>query len=163
MSEIRTIYDNTFTIGQTSATNFVGGPGISITQPSEGTVRISNDETVLYDANGASTTSAHLSESITAFEYTKFYMHDDGGTCWGCGELLSRDASGGFNTIQCGFTTHWNTTGMRTIVAKNTDSSLQNWVTDGYQWWGTGGGAISTGYMIIQKVIGINRISGGNA
>ena len=117
------------------------------------------NETVLFDANGTSAVSAHLSESITAFEYAKFYLHDDGGTCWGCGELLSRDLTAGYNTVQCGFTTPWNTTGMRTIVAKCTDNTFQNWVTDGYQWWGNGGGTISTGYMIIQKVVGVNRIS----
>lgn len=65
---MNTIYDNTFVLGQTSATNFVAGPGISITQPSEGTVRIANDETVLW--SGASTNTAfNLSEPITNFEY----------------------------------------------------------------------------------------------
>lgn len=115
------------------------------------------DETVLFDANGTSAVSAHLTESITAFERAKFYLHDDGGHCWGCGELLSRDLVASNNPVECGFTTPWNTTGMRTIVAKSTDDTFQNWVTDGYQWWGNGGGAISTGYMWIQKVIGIGR------
>lgn len=65
---MNTIYDGTFVIGQTSATNYVAGPGIQITQPSEGTVRIANDETVLW--SGASTNTAfNLSEPITNFEY----------------------------------------------------------------------------------------------
>ena len=163
MSEnIQSISMGTYTIGQTSATNFVAGPGIKISSPSAGTVRIGNDETVLFDANGTRAVSAHLSESITAFEYTKFYMHDDGGHCWGCGELLSRDLVASSHPVDCGFTTPWNTTGMRCIVARSTDNTFQNWVTDGYQWWGNGGSTITSGYMWIEKVIGINRISGGN-
>ena len=44
MSEnIQSISQGTFTIGQTSATNFVAGPGIKIDEPSEGVVRIGND------------------------------------------------------------------------------------------------------------------------
>ena len=45
---MNTIYDNTFVLGQTSATNFIAGQGIKIDSPSEGTVRIRNDETVLW-------------------------------------------------------------------------------------------------------------------
>ena len=45
MSEnIQSISQGTYTIGQTSATNFQAGPGISITQPSEGTVRIGTED-----------------------------------------------------------------------------------------------------------------------
>ena len=51
MSEINSIANGTYIIGQTSATNFQAGPGISITKPSEGTVRIANDETVLWSGN----------------------------------------------------------------------------------------------------------------
>ena len=51
MSEINSIANGTYVIGQTSATNFQAGPGISITQPSEGTVRIANDETVLWETD----------------------------------------------------------------------------------------------------------------
>ena len=44
MSEnIQSISQGTFTIGQTSATNFVAGPGIKIDEPSAGTVRIGMD------------------------------------------------------------------------------------------------------------------------
>ena len=67
MSEnIQSISQGTYTIGQTSATNFVAGPGIKIDEPSAGTVRIGNDETVLYDGSG--TFGAQLSESIYNFE-----------------------------------------------------------------------------------------------
>lgn len=54
MSEnIQSISQGTFTIGSTSATNFVAGPGITITEPSAGTVRIANDETVLWEDTSA--------------------------------------------------------------------------------------------------------------
>lgn len=54
MSEpIQSIANGTYLIGETSQTEFQAGPGISITQPSEGTVRISNDETILFsDSSG---------------------------------------------------------------------------------------------------------------
>lgn len=37
---MNTIYDGSFVLGQTSATNFQAGQGIKIDEPSEGTVRI---------------------------------------------------------------------------------------------------------------------------
>lgn len=61
---MNTIYDNTFTIGQTSAINFEAGPGISITEPTAGTVRIANDETVLWE----NTTSGVYNDTITLNE-----------------------------------------------------------------------------------------------
>lgn len=73
MSEnIQSIANGSFVLGQTSATNFVAGPGISITQPSEGTVKIANDEIELYydPTNHNVTNDAEfvMSESIWNFE-----------------------------------------------------------------------------------------------
>ena len=68
---MNTIYDNTFVLGQTSATNFVAGPGIVIDEPSAGTVRIGNDETVLFSGDvspNGQTSVAQLSEPISAFD-----------------------------------------------------------------------------------------------
>ena len=79
MSEnIQSISQGTYTIGQTSATNFVAGPGIKIDEPSAGTVRIGNDETVLWSGTLASGSTASLSESITAFNKIAFvgYSHN---------------------------------------------------------------------------------------
>lgn len=61
---MNTIYDNTFTIGQTSAINFEAGPGISITEPTAGTVRIGADEMVLWE----NTTSGVYNDTITLNE-----------------------------------------------------------------------------------------------
>lgn len=67
MSEINSIANGTFTIGQTSATNFVAGPGIKIDSPSEGTVRIGTDETVLYEGS-ANYNLINFSEPASNFE-----------------------------------------------------------------------------------------------
>lgn len=73
MSEnIQSISQGTFTIGSTSATNFVAGPGIKIDEPSAGTVRIGNDETVLW--SGAKTSAVTLSESMQNFDYLRLYF-----------------------------------------------------------------------------------------
>ena len=74
MSEnIQSISQGTFTIGQTSATNFVAGPGIKIDEPSAGTVRIGNDETVLFDNESGTNgnTNITLTESISNFKYVQ--------------------------------------------------------------------------------------------
>ena len=82
MSEnIQSISQGTFTIGQTSATNFVAGPGIKIDSPSAGTVRIGNDETVLWSGDLNQTNFSaeqNLSESITNFERVRFNWRIDG-------------------------------------------------------------------------------------
>lgn len=72
---MNTIYDNTFVLGQTSATNFVAGNGIKIDSPSAGTVRIGTDETVLY--SGVLTSAANLSEPMTNFEKIAIRVYPD--------------------------------------------------------------------------------------
>ena len=89
MSEINSIANGTFTIGQTSATNFIAGPGISITQPSEGTVRISNDETVLFSGNTNISTGT-LSEPATNFNYLRVSFYEiASGAAYPGGQLVS--------------------------------------------------------------------------
>lgn len=74
MSEpIQSIANGTYMIGETTNLNFEAGPGISITQPSEGTVRIANDETVLWENSSGSTSSVALSESPYNFEFVEIY------------------------------------------------------------------------------------------
>ena len=72
MSEINSIANGTFTIGQNSALNFEAGPGIQISEPTAGTVRIGTDETVLWSgAYNTSTKSIIFSEPVTNFESVK--------------------------------------------------------------------------------------------
>ena len=71
MSEIRSISEGTFVIGDTNGLTFEAGPGITVSKPSEGTVRIANDETVLYDNptnhNVSTTAEFEMSESLWNF------------------------------------------------------------------------------------------------
>lgn len=81
MSEIRSISEGTFVIGDTNGLTFEAGPGISVSQPSEGTVRIANDETVLWESqNGFSSniTSIDLSESYSNFDIIAVYWCHNG-------------------------------------------------------------------------------------
>ena len=73
MSEnIQSISQGTYTIGQTSATNFIAGNGIKIDEPSAGTVRIGNDETVLWSGDiNANNLTGTLSEPISSFNKVK--------------------------------------------------------------------------------------------
>ena len=160
---MNTIYDNTFVLGQTSATNFIAGNGIVIDEPSAGTVRIGTDETVLYDGN-FTTKTCILSESPLNFERVKFYLVDDGGhTSWGSTEIKSEDltaCSGDNGQCKAGCAVPW-AEGFRIMTVSATSAnSYRNWTSCGYQWWGNGGGQIGTGYLNILEVIGINRISG---
>lgn len=82
MSEnIQSISQGTFTLGSTSSLNFQAGQGITIDEPNEGAVRISNDETVLYSATpksyggSSSGESITLSENISNFERLRFYVN----------------------------------------------------------------------------------------
>ena len=72
MSEpIRSISEGTFVIGDTNGLTFEAGPGISVSQPSEGTVRIANDETMLWSGTYQGTGSITLSESLSNFDLVR--------------------------------------------------------------------------------------------
>jgi hypothetical protein len=84
---MNTIYDGTYVLGNTSATTYQAGPGISITQPSEGVVRISNDETVLY--SGAYTTAFSVSEPITNFNNIRLVCHNNRDNEYAFGSIVN--------------------------------------------------------------------------
>ena len=67
MSEI---YNGTFVLGNTSATQIVAGEGIKIDTTEPGVIKVSNDETVLWQLPtiGGTSTSATLSEAFTNFD-----------------------------------------------------------------------------------------------
>lgn len=156
---MNTIYDGTYVIGQTSATNFQAGPGISITQPSEGTVRIANDETVLWEGTlTASSDKITLSEPFTNFErqgvywksYERRFYSEFSNT--GTGNPF---ALGAVFVLQDG----------------NVEKSCITWTADTtteLSYKSTSHGSITaTGTsfntnVLPYKIIGINRISGGN-
>lgn len=166
MSEINSIANGTFTIGSTSATSFEAGPGISITQPSEGTVRIANDETVLW--SGTRTSACTLSENAYNFDRIRLYLHlgmderprpiielkpntnmmtlfpKGGGTVWWSWVRYTLNSDGKNLVAEASkcfnFGSVTSTTWSNPSIAVNSDEDIN----------------------AITQVIGINRISGGN-
>lgn len=155
---MNTIYDNTFTIGQTSAINFEAGPGISITEPSAGTVRIGSDETVLWSGN--STASATLSEPITGFERVKISFSHNGNNI---AEFQVSKVSGGVScplTVVPTFTNNY-----ASIYSQSWKFSDISTFTTAFickEWYGNTGTVASkdSSNHTINCIWGINRIGG---
>ena len=166
MSEnIQSISQGTYTIGQTSATNFVAGTGIKIDEPSAGTVRIGNDETVLWSGSKYwwdSTAALNLSESVNNFEIIRIKAKDD----WALREkyfyVPSNPSDNQFDITLDGFegsklvikTSKYNFSGNQIELVgmfslEINSSKAMNIYTD-------------RSYIQFQEVIGINRISGSN-
>lgn len=160
MSEINSIANGTYTIGQTSATNFQAGPGIKIDEPSAGTVRIGNDETVLWSGTySTSTTQLVCSESIANFDKIDVW--------W-----IQQNARPIVNTYQTQnlgqiFVIHGKCENGHAVMFiagwdKGSDNKTftKNYCkyspTDN---WGT---FVDANELVPVKIIGINRISGGN-
>ena len=116
MSEnIQSISQGTYTIGNTSAINFEAGPGISITEPSAGTVRIGNDFNKLV-----------IDEVITAGYYT------DGNTTY---PILQKTVNVPFtattayntsNVILQGSTTPWSGASVKWLDVGNSYMNYSN-------------------------------------
>ena len=93
MSEIQSIANGSFVLGNTNELTFSAGPGIKVDQPSEGVVRIGNDETVLWSGslNGtAGSLSAQLSEPFTNFEEIRLTMGTTYGSTYSYGTSADR-------------------------------------------------------------------------
>jgi hypothetical protein len=167
MSEnIQSIANGSFVLGNTSATTFEAGNGISITQPSEGTVRISNDETVLWSGNTFSigdgshlSATVQLSEPISAFEEIKIISSGNLDSETIILDTSKRGGNGAFTWIVPeGSNSNW--IGLRGVFTDQTHlkvyggySTTLASVFTGNGWWS---------YKNIYKVVGINRISGSN-
>lgn len=75
MSEnIQSIANGTYSIGETNKLTFSAGPGIKIDEPSAGTMRIGNDETVLFESSAGVNESEGftISEPFTNFERIRY-------------------------------------------------------------------------------------------
>lgn len=172
MSDIQSIANGTYIIGDTSATNFIAGNGIKIDSPSAGTVRIGNDETVLLTKTITDTLwDEQLSESIYNFERVKFY--------------LARVASGDYGVQQAPvveefYTNFTNKKLLFTLDASFTDKQAYRYFTvaninDGtnykelsacmynYNNHNLSNWTTANCWVHPYKIVGINRISGGNA
>lgn len=163
MSEnIQSISQGTYTIGSTSALNFEAGPGITVTQPSAGTVRIENDETVLWSGTNS---TGNLSESIENFNEIKVnYITDDG--IQGTEEFLP--SIGKTITLDSMYVATnsavWFKATNYTFSANTSFKSypMQLYVNNG-RVSGTWYNNTDNAAFRLTKVIGINRISGSNA
>jgi len=173
MSEINSIANGSFVLGNTSATTYQAGPGISITQPSEGTVRISNDETVLWEAPGGiagRTSACTLSESLKNFEHVDVWLAHAtyGPTRAGSFDFNIMGTTGYFNVMRPRGQGNLNVAFMYITASDTTLACTQSKCL-------MFGGYASTATSVtatlndgedrncLYKVVGINRISGGNA
>ena len=156
MSEI---YNGTFLLGNTSATTLSAGPGIKIDSTSvPGTIKISNDETVLWSGwNNNSTDKIYLTESLSNFErvklktqeYERVFYNELGteqpnlqyGNIW-CFSNYTQYISHDYRMNEAKTEITWN--GTNAAYLPNTATSTWN-----------------TACQLIE-VRGINRISGGN-
>ena len=166
------IYDGSYVLGSTSALTFEAGQGIKIDSPSEGVVRIGNDETVLYDNptnhNVATTAEFVMSEPLWNFhrafiefdnmEYTGTPLNmeiDLDVSTTGTSYFTPMRNGNSFPTINIPFANFYiNSTG--NIKYKNRGLLYGTWTSIGTTT------DDSRGYRV-RKVIGINRISGSNA
>lgn len=167
MSEINSIANGTYTIGSTSATNFVAGPGIKIDEPSAGTVRIGNDETVLW--SGARTSAIQTSESMKNFDKCQVYIAH--GT-YGPPQIYTIDfadmgSTGYFAITRPRGSVNLNIACIR-LTADDTHLAAVNSKCLAFgSWTSTATGVTATtgeaeDLNSIIKVVGINRINGGN-
>lgn len=171
MSEqIQSISNGTYMIGETSDLNFEAGPGISITQPSGGTVRIANDETVLYTGT-SQTTSFNLSESPANFKWLRIKF-DEMGTGLRIGYMYCSDTSlASIGAVCLNFYTNDPTESVHIDSARfavNSNELTMNYAQK--KWLSLNdspsqsfGAASILSAIKIYEIVGINRISGGNA
>ena len=163
MSEnIQSISNGSFVLGQTSATNFQAGPGIKIDSPSEGVVRIGNDETVLWSGNAETGTTAQLSESKNNFEYLNIEYKDQNSFV-GVTQVPTSGNYYGFN-----LTTHYPNSNTQIIYrfgfVSAVDDTHLNYFKGGRVVFSTRANDFAmTSPPNIQRIVGINRISGSNA
>ena len=149
MSEpIQSISNGTYMIGETTQTELQAGHGISITKPSEGTVRIAADETVLWENSSGSTSSVALSESPYNFDFVDIYASSRSGNNNPPGPSVYRLSLINNPTMFCvasGYLTSSNVLQSSAIKfsVSSTSISIQS-----------GGSGVST---VIYKVVGINR------
>ena len=168
MSNLRSIAEGTFVLGDTNNLAFQAGSGIKIDSPSEGTVRISNDETVLWSGElGAIGTNIQLSESISNFQRARFYGLAKSSSLGRCTvtcevELTLKESSpiglayfplydraAGVTKMNMMYVQIYDATTISLLAgSKWQDSTYTN--------------NISTYDFNLVKVVGINRISGGN-
>ena len=166
---MNTIYDGTFVLGNTNELTFSAGPGIKVDQPSEGVVRIGNDETVLWDNSADKLTRdltwpQTLSESISNFARVKFLYAGDGpyNPQWIEFDVNSNNS---YALTQSYTPQNHDYMFYRNAIFSLNGTAFNNETNYTLNYYGTTamGDHNNVGYNKVSKVIGINRISGSNA
>ena len=167
MSEnIQSISMGSYTLGETNKLTFSAGPGIKIDEPSAGTVRIGNDETVLWSGDYVSGSNLNLSESCRNFETLGVTFKDNNNNA--ITTMFDMNTQGSEITLLgCSFSILSNIPKMwlkpaiytlaNTSITWKHDNEFE--IYGGHDPIANGEG----GRIHILKVIGINRISGSNA
>lgn len=155
MSEpIQSIANGTYMIGETTQTEFQAGPGISITQPYEGTVRIANDETVLFTGMLSGTNSYEtLTEPVSGFKYVQVegYTHNGPEFPWVSKTPVNESGttySVGFNTWRDGYAGEIDMS--RFILSGDRITLMPGYAIAGSTWAGSKN-------VYVTRVVGINR------
>ena len=157
MSEINSIANGTYVIGQTSATNFVAGPGIKIDEPSAGTVRIGNDETVLWSGNLSAVNDAKLTatDAPSAYNTVKFIFSPYNDGLRSPTELYFSGCDKEFDLCPIGF---MGTSIRLNHLRLNFDSNNVGTFSETVQYYiSTGTNVSSTDRPALLQIIGINR------
>jgi hypothetical protein len=170
------IWNGSYTLGDSQETQITAGTGIKVTTPAAGQIQISYDETSLFQAassSGQLPADVTMSEAATNFEKLKILYKDRYTNSVGSLEIYTvsmafdNTAQSQFS-INCTFIAssimYSRTSGFK--FSNTTTISLQNttqaqFKTDGTFTMGTGSGTTYPG-PFIWKVVGINRIAGGN-
>ena len=154
------IYNGTFVLGNTSATTLSAGTGIKLDTSVPGTIKISNDETVLYSGNySTATTGINFNESIKNFDRIKVcWQHQNRTVEWSeypndTQQWYHTQGRTDNGTSMVSFYTMWNPT-------NNSAVFFQSWYfhcpTSTNQWTF---GATGLNEVVPIKVVGINRLS----
>lgn len=167
------IYDGTFILGNTSATTLSAGEGIKLDTSIPGTIGISNDETVLWSdtANGLTSGSLVLNEPWSGFEKVRLHVVDQFG--WG-GSCMDFDTTNLAGTrtkyFACPYsfvvTGSPNRTYIRGIILSFNNDEYISGSSVGMESIfappSTVESKVVAGGAKLIKVIGVNRIAGGN-
>ena len=164
------IYDGSFVLGSTSATQISAGPGIKIDDSSvPGVIKVSTDETVLWSGTGTNPNyaSGTFNENPWNFSSLKIYQCNlQGGKCVNEVELWENPTSAdrsivviaprGNNEINYDAVklvlnpTSWSATNSKTLAMSWTTTAFAN------------NNNVANALKSVIKICGINRISGGN-
>jgi len=167
------IWNGSYTLGDSQETQITAGTGIKVTTPAAGQIQIAADETVIYAGSSTSITAntdIDLSESFLNFKSIKVYIRCSAGASNAptsrqtLEALVTSDQDVGVSpyaySLGSGFDIDSAHLSFR--VSAPTKCSV---VTNGTRINVTSAGVFSTTAsrgIVIQKIVGINRIAGGN-